>query len=57
MHEKGIAYEVRNIMNPQYRDELVERGGKMQVPFLVDTEPGVHMYESGDMIEYLSTHV
>lgn len=28
-------------------------GGKTQVPFLVDSEKGVQMYESGDIIAYL----
>lgn len=33
--------------------ELMEKGGKMQVPFLVDSEKDVSMYESGDIIEYM----
>ncbi|MBP9760258.1 MAG: glutathione S-transferase N-terminal domain-containing protein [Candidatus Pacebacteria bacterium] len=53
MHEQGIAYEERSIVNAEYRDELIDKGGKMQVPFLVDTEHTVSMYESDDMIEYL----
>ena len=32
---------------------LVEKGGKEQVPFLVDTEKDISMYESSDIIEYL----
>ena len=28
-------------------------GGKTQVPFLVDAEKGVQMYESSDIIAYL----
>jgi len=34
------------------RAELLEKGGKLQVPF-VDTEKEVLMYESDDIIEYL----
>lgn len=33
-------------------EELVRLGGKQQVPFLVDEEPGVFMYESEDIIHY-----
>ncbi len=33
--------------------ELLEKGGKQQVPFLVDTERNVSMYESGDIIDHL----
>lgn len=35
------------------RDEVVEKGGRSQVPFLVDEEVGVQMYESADIVEYL----
>lgn len=33
--------------------ELLEKGGKNQVPFLVDTENDVSMYESSDIIDYM----
>ena len=56
LQESNIPYEERNVINPTYRDELIEQGGKMQVPFLVDTEKHESMYESQDMIEYLKTH-
>lgn len=32
--------------------ELLELGGKQQVPFLVDEEQGIFMYESDDIISY-----
>ncbi len=35
------------------RKKLLELGGKEQVPFLVDSEKGVKMYESDDIIAYL----
>lgn len=38
------------------RAELLEKGGKSQVPYLDDTDRGVSMYESGDIIDYLQTH-
>jgi len=33
--------------------ELIEKGGKRQVPYLVDTDKDVAMYESNDIIEYI----
>lgn len=33
--------------------ELLEKGGENQVPFLVDTDTGVSLYESSDIIDYL----
>lgn len=33
--------------------ELVDKGGKRQVPYLVDTDKDVAMYESNDIIEYI----
>lgn len=33
-------------------EELVRVGGKQQVPFLVDEDAGVTMYESNDIIAY-----
>lgn len=34
-------------------DELLEKGGKEQVPFLVDSEKDVSMYETSDIIDYM----
>ena len=33
--------------------ELLEKGGQKQVPFLVDSEKDVSMYESNDIIDYI----
>ncbi len=35
------------------RAAFVERSGKMQVPFLVDPNTGVEMFESADIVAYL----
>jgi len=43
----------RNMADPKNLAELMEKGGKRQVPFLVDEERGVSMYESDDIVEYL----
>ncbi len=46
-----LSFEKKNIADPQFAEELMERGGKRQVPFVVDGD--VSLYESGDIIEYL----
>ena len=33
--------------------ELIEKGGKQQVPYLIDSEKNVAMYESADIVDYL----
>jgi len=37
----------------RFRDELIERGGKAQFPYLVDENTGVEMYESMAIVAYL----
>lgn len=51
--ELGIAFDLRTIDNPEVAAELVARGGKQQVPYLVDDAHGVEMYESEDIIAHL----
>lgn len=52
--ELGLEVELRDIAeNDTYRDELLEKGGKQQVPYLVDTEKEVAMYESDDIMDFL----
>jgi glutathione S-transferase len=38
----------------RYRTLVKEKGGKAQFPFLVDKNTGVEMYESADIVAYLS---
>ena len=53
----GITLQLKDISaDPVYRAELITLGGKQQVPYLVDTERGEQMYESNDIIEYISEH-
>ena len=50
----GIPLEQKDInANPEIMAELIERGGKRQVPYLVDQKAGVSMYESDDIVNYL----
>ena len=49
----GVGLEVRDIGHGLHCGELKRRGGKQQVPYLVDRAHGVEMYESEDIIAYL----
>ena len=55
--EHGITFEQRNIADIKVAQELIARGGKRQVPYLVDIEKSIEMYESEDIVEYLRKHV
>jgi glutaredoxin 3 len=50
---RGIEFDTKNIANPTNEKELEERGGKVQAPYLIDSETGREMYESEDIIAYL----
>lgn len=51
--ELGVTFTLHDISDPAVAAELVARGGKQQVPYLVDTSNGIEMYESEDIVEYL----
>ena len=53
--ELGLQFDEYNIADEKNLQELLSRGGKRQVPFFVDQERGVSMYESGDIISYLES--
>lgn len=55
LDEHAIAYKVIDISEPEHEEALIKIGGKRQVPFIIDKEHGVEMYESGDIIEFLKT--
>ena len=52
----GLPFESRNIQSEAYRVELLARGGKIQVPYFVDTSRNIEMYESTDIVNYIQTH-
>jgi len=54
--ELELIIDEKNVADPGVTDELIARGGKRQMPYLVDPERGVEMYESADIVEYLDTH-
>jgi len=52
--EEGRDYELINASRgTPGREEVVQLGGRSQVPFLVDEDAGVQMYESADIAEYM----
>jgi glutathione S-transferase len=54
LSELALPYVVRNVpKGSPKRDELVRRGGKMQVPYLVDPNTGRELYESDTITAYL----
>ncbi|MEM9336848.1 MAG: glutathione S-transferase N-terminal domain-containing protein [Patescibacteria group bacterium] len=50
----GINFNLIDVSDDEaLKAELEEKGGQRMVPFLVDEEKGISMYESQDIIEYL----
>lgn len=55
MDKNGIEYRKIDISNEESKNSLIQIGGKRQVPFLIDKDRNIQMYESNDIIEYLKT--
>lgn len=55
LDEKGVQYTKIDIKNKANEEALIKIGGKRQVPFLIDTDRNIQMYESNDIIEYIKT--
>lgn len=55
MDENGIKYKKIDISDKASEDALIQLGGKRQVPFMVDKDRNIQMYESNDIIEYVKT--
>jgi glutathione S-transferase len=60
LENAGVAYISKPVplgsANSALKEELRTIGGKTQVPFLVDPERNVKMYESDDIIAYVREH-
>lgn len=53
----GVRFNLKDIStSEEIAEELIAKGGKRQVPYLVDEERGEAMYESGEIIEYIKEH-
>ena len=55
LEKEDIKYRKIDISDKDSENSLIQIGGKRQVPFLIDTERNIQMYESDDIIEYLKT--
>ena len=53
LDKKSMSYEVKNVANQYNYNQLMEKGGLDQVPFLVDTDNNVRIYNSADIIDYI----
>jgi glutathione S-transferase len=53
VEELGLTPDIKNVSDPTVVQELIERGGKRQEPFLYDAEKSVALYESTNIIQYL----
>lgn len=54
LDENNIEYKMLDVGDSANFNKLVKLGGKDQVPFLNDTDNDVLMYESSDIIDYIS---
>ena len=55
LEEHNMKSNLIDIKNKTNEDSLIKLGGKRQVPFLVDNDRSLQMYESADIVEYLKT--
>lgn len=55
MDTNKIPYRKIDISDKASEEALIKIGGKRQVPFLVDNDRNIQMYESSDIIEYAKT--
>jgi len=54
VEDLSLVVKEKNISDPAIAAELIDRGGKRQVPYLIDDENNVAMYESEDIVSYLN---
>lgn len=55
LNENEIEYNKIDIADKASEETLIQIGGKRQVPFMVDRDRNIQMYESSDIVEYLKT--
>ena len=53
MDELGLQIDTKNIKDEAVVEELIQEGGKRQVPYIKDSEKDVAMYESSEIVEFL----
>lgn len=55
--EEGIKVKIKDIAQNKFAIELMEIGGKYQVPCLIDQERGICIYESNAIINYVDKYL
>ena len=54
LNRRDLDCVIRNVgKGGRHRKALIERGGKMMVPYLIDPNTGAEMYESEEIVAYL----
>jgi len=56
LHQRNIEYVEHDVNEQQWAYELIKLGGKPQVPFLVDRDKRVFLYNSDSIIKYIQEH-
>lgn len=51
-----LTVELKDTEEAAFAAELIARGGKATVPYLVDANMNVEMYESDDIVAHLQTN-
>lgn len=54
--ELGVSFNLKDVTDAVLLTELFDIGGKSTVPFLVDEERGVAMYDSNEIISHLQQY-
>jgi len=49
----NLTFNEKRVTDPGVVEELVQKGGKRQVPYLIDDEAGVSIYGSDEIIAHL----
>lgn len=57
LKENGIDYNKHDVTKPENYELLLELGGKGQVPFLIDKDNNVKLYESDEIIDYIKENM
>ena len=52
----GLTVTKKYLEDPGVADELLARGGRLQVPFLVDERHDAELYDSNLIMHYLDEH-
>lgn len=55
LEELKLPYEEKNVADAGVMDELIARGGESTTPYLIDSEHNIEMYESSDIVDYLTS--